>query len=182
MMQDFQYCSRLVTYECERATRATTADEFSQSAHRISNGATYAQEALDLCIQPEDKGLGIQAIKALQAASTPALDAYTQFQFETAKDTNWVLSLVAMVACVQSYPVIAKTLMADKSMPTDTIWYKLFTEPNSVDDGSTERERAFFIANFDLWKDHYKEASEIFRKACQSEIDLWAVTEHPGDV
>ena len=40
----------------------------------------------------------------------------------------------------------------------------------------------FFIQNFDAWKDHYNEAQAIFRRACQGEIDLWGVAEHPQDV
>lgn len=32
---------------------------------------------------------------------------------------------------------------------------------------------AFFITNYAVWKDHYAEAKETFRRACKGEIDLW---------
>jgi hypothetical protein len=42
---------------------------------------------------------------------------------------------------------------------------------------------AFFVANYDTWKNiPYSKLRQIFREACQREIDLWAVGEDPGIV
>lgn len=35
----------------------------------------------------------------------------------------------------------------------------------------------FFIANYEVWKDHYDGAKAIFQQACKGEIDLWAYAE-----
>jgi hypothetical protein len=42
---------------------------------------------------------------------------------------------------------------------------------------------AFFVAHYDAWKSiPYSTLRQIFREACQREIDLWAVGEEPGIV
>ncbi len=82
----------------------------------------------------------------------------------------------------------------------DTIWYNLWAVENAKYEQSTINQKGsfselsssshtvliilkeFFIQNFDAWKDHYAEATRIFRRAVQGEIDLWATAEDPGDV
>ena len=85
------------------------------------------------------------------------------------------------------------------SRHSDTLWYNLWAVENAKYEDSTIRQKGkaltigdlykayafpaeFFIQNFDAWKDHYAEATKIFRRACQGEIDLWGTALNPGDL
>ncbi|PCH36774.1 heme oxygenase-like protein [Wolfiporia cocos MD-104 SS10] len=181
MVQDFLYCIKLMIFETDRSSRATTSAVFDISADRIAGDASYAKDLLQTCIQAQPEGLAIDEYKVLQASPTKAMSSYTDFQITTAQDASWVLALVAMIPCIQSYYKIAADLK-DNSKHKDTIWYKLWVEENAKYEDSTVHQKQFFAENFDAWKDHYDEATRIFRRACQGEIDLWAVAENPGDV
>ncbi|KAI0292761.1 hypothetical protein BC826DRAFT_1018029 [Russula brevipes] len=67
----------------------------------------------------------------------------------------------------------------------DTIWYEHWVIPNSNEHSRqcTLKLKAFFVANYDTWKSiPYSKLRQIFREACQREIELWAVGEEPGIV
>ncbi|THG96145.1 hypothetical protein EW026_g5639 [Hermanssonia centrifuga] len=181
MVQDFLYCIRLMVYHTNRASNATNTADFDTSVGKVSSGADYAKDMLTTCTVPPPNGLGIVDSKVLQATPTEALTSYTDFQINTAIDATWVLALVALVPCIQSYYEIAVDLK-DNSVHKDTIWYNLWAVENAQYEQSTINQKEFFIQNFDAWKDHYAEATRIFRRAVQGEIDLWATAEDPGDV
>lgn len=48
----------------------------------------------------------------LQATPADVLDEYTDFQIQTAETHNWVMSLVAMIPCIQvhwsMFPAVAE--------------------------------------------------------------------------
>ncbi|KAI0079508.1 hypothetical protein K474DRAFT_624355 [Panus rudis PR-1116 ss-1] len=173
MVQDFIYCARLVTYETDRANKATTAAQYNISAERIGKDASYANSMLITCITPSPDGLGISPDTAvLQAKIADVLESYTDYQISTANNRGWVESLVVMIPCIQSYYQIAHDLKAN-STDKDSLWYKLWAVVND-DESYPTNQRDFFIANYDAWKDiKYQELTEIFRRACQGEIDLW---------
>ena len=90
-----------MTYESDRAGKATNQDDFNTSAGRVSNDAEYAKESLATCTTASPKGLGIQDSHALEATPTEALKSYTDFQIETASTSSWVMGLVAMIPCIR---------------------------------------------------------------------------------
>lgn len=83
---------------------STTTEEFDETAVKASHYCTYAQGALHLCVDPIDKGLGMNDTTVLQTEAAPVTDEYTKFQFETAREYNWVMGLVAMIPCIQVSP------------------------------------------------------------------------------
>ncbi|PSR79403.1 hypothetical protein PHLCEN_2v7048 [Hermanssonia centrifuga] len=176
-----------MVYDTNRASKAANTADFDTSVDKVSSGAEYAKDMLTTCTVPPPNGVGIVDSKVLQATPTEALTSYTDFQINTAIDTTWVLALVAMVPCIQAYYDIAVDLK-DNSVHKDTIWYNLWAVENAKYEQSTINQKVliilkeFFIQNFDAWKDHYAEATRIFRRAVQGEIDLWATAEDPGDV
>ena len=100
--QDFLYCIRLMTYEADRAGKATNSEDFDTSTARVSSDADYAKESLTTCTTPMPNGLSIKDSSALGANPTEALKSYTDFQISTAGAASWVLALVAMVPCIQA--------------------------------------------------------------------------------
>ncbi|KAH9836249.1 uncharacterized protein C8Q71DRAFT_858248 [Rhodofomes roseus] len=89
MVQDYIYCARRIMYQTERAIKSTTAEEFKDTTTKASHYCTYAQGALDLCVDDVDQGLGMKDIYVLQAQPADATNYYTDMQFETAKTHNW---------------------------------------------------------------------------------------------
>ena len=81
--------------------KSITTQEFDETAVKASHYCTYAQGALHLCVDPVDKGLGMNDTTVLQTDAAPVTNEYTKFQFETAKESNWVMGLVAMIPCIQ---------------------------------------------------------------------------------
>ncbi|KAF7794355.1 hypothetical protein EIP86_005489 [Pleurotus ostreatoroseus] len=181
LQQDFLYCVRLMNYEADRSSRAINSAEFDTSADRVADNAGYAKGGLVTCTAAPPEGLGIKDVNVLTAPPTKALTSYTDFQIQTATDRNWVLSLVAMVPCIQSYYQIAVALK-DNSVHKDTLWYNLWAVENAKYEDSTIKQREFFIQNFDSWRYYLDDAKAIFRQACQGEIDLWATALDPQDV
>ncbi|KAH9932965.1 uncharacterized protein B0H18DRAFT_1115608 [Fomitopsis serialis] len=98
-------------------------------------------------------------------------------QFNTARTHNWVMGLVAMIPCIQAYYALAHPLYENATDDVKkTLWYKLWIEPNgnvTPDEAGVTSQISFFTANYDVWKDHYAEAKDIFQKACKGEIGLW---------
>ena len=90
-----------MNYETDRSSRAMNSADFDTSADRVADDASYAKGGLATCTITPPGGLGIKDVNVLTAPPTDALTSYTDFQIETAAEKNWVLSLVAMVPCIQ---------------------------------------------------------------------------------
>ena len=90
-----------MTYEADRAGKATRSADFETSTERVASDASYAKDALATCTSAPPNGLSIKDSSALQARVTEALKTYTDFQISTASTTSWVLALVAMIPCIQ---------------------------------------------------------------------------------
>jgi len=181
MRQDFLYCVKLMTYEADRSVKAQSSASFQVSTQRVKNNADYSNDILTTCTTAQPDGLGIAELTVLETRATLALLWYNQFQILVANETNWVVSLVAMVPCIQSYYQIAVDLK-ENSTHKDTLWYNLWAVVNAQYEESTIRQRDFFIANYDQWKDQYEKANQIFQLACNGEIGLWATALNPDDL
>ncbi|KZT70044.1 hypothetical protein DAEQUDRAFT_726042 [Daedalea quercina L-15889] len=132
MVQDYIYCARGIFYQTQRAMSSTSTEEFDETADKASRYCTYAQGALHLCVYPVDQGLGMNDTSVLQTKAAPVTDSYTKFQFETARDYNWVMGLVAMIPCIQSYYALANPLYknaTDKVKRTSGL--RLLTDENA---------------------------------------------------
>jgi len=181
MIQDYIYCARSISYQVDRALKTTKGTDFDTTADKAKNYCDYAKGALHLCIDAADKGLGINDAVVLRATPADVLDEYTEFQASTAEKHDWVMGLVAMIPCIQSYYGIAKPLYDNASADVkNTPWYKLWIKPNggvTPEEAGVTGQISFFTANYAAWKDSYAEAKEIFRRACEGEIALWNYAE-----
>ncbi|KAF9785115.1 hypothetical protein BJ322DRAFT_809345 [Thelephora terrestris] len=179
MIQDFHYSLKLITFETARACKALDSAEFDVSLKRIKGKTDYASVLLNTCVSQSPSGLGVEMSTVLGACESDALKSYTDFQISTAYSNDWVVSLVAMVPCIQSYFQIAMDLR-DSSAHKDTAWYNLWVLENAKYESSILKQRSFFMENSDRWKDQYEKANEIFRKSCQGEIDFWEAVLNSG--
>ena len=197
---------------------------------RVQKNTDYANAILSTCTSQLPGGLGIESSTVLGACESDALKSYTDFQISTASSADWVVSMVAMIPCIQvcfppffrihgsltsngdsqSYYQIAMDL---KDSSTHKGQRKIITNfqcianvlsPQTLSGTSCGFRRtpntkgllsgrevgtllaspsevpltpasAFFIENSYRWKSQYEKVNEIFRKACQGEIDFWAV-------
>lgn len=101
MQQDFLYCVKLMTYEAERSIKAQSSAEFATSTERVKTNADYSNVILATCTADPPVGLGIKDLEVLETRATLALMWYNQFQILCAQETDWVISLVAFVPCIQ---------------------------------------------------------------------------------
>jgi len=180
MVQDFLYCARLMLFDTERSIKASTEVDYETLVGKIQSHAGYAYSLLTTCIED----LSIPEATVLEAKREWETTLYTEFTINVAENFDWVVSLVSMIPCIQSYYEIAKDLR-DNSTYQDTLWYTYWVLPNSGDSAqqSALKQTAFFIANQETWQQaSYTKLRKIFREACQREIDLWAVTEDPESV
>jgi len=180
MIQDFLYCARLMLFDTERSLKAPDVKTYEELTQKIESHTRYARKLLGVCTQE----LQIPERRVLQATREWATTQYTEFTVDVAESFDWVASLVAVIPCIQSYYEIAKDLK-DYSIHEDTIWYEHWVIPNSNEHSlqCTLKQKAFFVANYDAWKSiPYSNLRQIFREACQREIDLWAVGDEPGIV
>jgi thiaminase len=86
-----------MTYEAYRALNALSLKELSTSKDRLLRAAGYADGIFNTCT----KKLGISDSTVLKTKATEALNSYMEFQINTARDNDWVLSMVALVPCLQ---------------------------------------------------------------------------------
>ena len=68
---------------------------------RVSRRTTYGGVFLDTCTAALPNGLGIPDSVVLATPETQALSDYITLLFSAAKNQNWVMSLVAMIPCIQ---------------------------------------------------------------------------------
>ena len=90
-----------MTYEAERSVKAQSSADFSVSTERVKGNADYSNDILKTCTASPPSGLGIPELTVLETRATLALSWYNQFQILVANNTNWVISLVAMIPCIQ---------------------------------------------------------------------------------
>jgi thiaminase len=181
MIQDFFYCVQLIAYNADRAAKAPNPTIYGKLTRTLNDTLTqWAPNALQSCTDPDK--LNIPDTVVFAAKREEATERYTKFISDIAEDENWVVSLLAQVAGIQSYYAIASDLKQNSAYQ-DTAWYRLWAVENAKHYRSTVEQINFFKNNYESWKDTpYEKLTRIFRKACQSEIDLWNVALNPGPV
>jgi len=179
MVQDFLYCARVMLYDTERSTKAPDEATYETLNGRIRSNATYGLAILKTCIH----SLGISESNVLQARREDATKKYVDFIVDIAERYDWIVSLLAIVPCIQSYYQIAVNIEVYPSVDINTIWYKYWVEENVKYGDSVERQIQFFRTHAAVWqKIDYSRLREIFREGCQREIELWSVGLNPGKV
>jgi len=177
MIQDFFYCGRLMLFDTERSMKAPTQAIYTTLTQQIKDDADYTGTLLTTCIQD----IGIPEAAIFQAKPEWETNMYTAFTINAAENFDWVVSLVSMIPCIQSYYYIANDLAANSTYQ-DTLWYNYWVVPNDDISWATNQSN-FFIDNYDTWSQiPYAKLRRIFREGCQRELDLWALGEEPGDV
>ena len=68
---------------------------------RVGRRAGYGKDLLKTCTTAPPDGLGIQDSVVLATPATDALERYIAFLIDAANSQNWVMSLVAMIPCIQ---------------------------------------------------------------------------------
>lgn len=178
-VQDFKYCEGLMRYDAARAANAPTTEEVLAGADDIKSGKEFADSVLDACVQ-----LGIPKAKVFSAKKELAAQSYTQFEVQSAKEEDWVTSKVAMIPCIQGYYEIAGKMITN-SKRKDTDWYTGWVLPNH-EWKYCAKQIQFFEANAKDWRNATPSVQEkwhkIFKKACQHEVDFFAIGENPEDV
>jgi thiaminase len=101
MQQDFLYIANLGTYEAIRGLKATNRQDFETSMDRVGKRAKYAKDHLKMCTTAPPNGLGIEESTILATPETKALQQYVALLLDTAVKENWVMSVVAMIPCIQ---------------------------------------------------------------------------------
>jgi len=164
-------------FDTERSTKAPTAETYKVLTDNIADSAQYALDLLKTCTGD----LSIAEASVLEARREWETTIYTAFTLNVVENFDWVVSLVSMIPCIQSYYEIAKDLK-ENSTYQDTLWYNYWVLPNASDEYAV-KQQAFFIANYETWKEiPYRQLRQMFREGCQREIDLWAVGEEPESV
>jgi len=175
MIQDFLFCGRVLLYHTERSLKAPNQAEYKNLTGKISSNADYSYSLLETCTG----NLGLQDTTVLQTAPAKATTDYKDFVVEVAENVNydWVVTLVAMVPCIQSYYQLAVDIRDYQPTPDKTtLWYVNWVEPNVQYESSIKKQIQFFKDHAAEWKKAtYTDLRKIFRDACQREIDLWAV-------
>ena len=101
MQQDFLYIVKQCQYEADRGLKATNTKDFETSMDRVGKRASYGKDLLKTCTTAPPNGLGIQDSVVLATPATDALKRYITLLIDAANNQNWVMSLVAMIPCIQ---------------------------------------------------------------------------------
>jgi thiaminase len=105
MQQDFLYITKLGIYEANRGLKATNTLDFETSMDRVGKRAKYAKDHLKMCTTAPPNGLGIEESTILATPETEALQQYVALLLDAADKENWVMSVVAMIPCIQVSPL-----------------------------------------------------------------------------
>ncbi|KAI0278973.1 hypothetical protein BC826DRAFT_1181419 [Russula brevipes] len=175
LSQDFLYCGRVLLYHTERSLKAPSQAEYKNLTGKISSNAEYSFSLLETCTGK----LGLKDTTVLHTPPAKATTDYKNFVVGVAENVkyDWVVTLVAMVPCIQSYYKIAVDIRDYKPTPDKTtLWYVNWVEPNLKYESSIKKQIQFFKDHAAEWKKAtYTDLRKIFHDACQREIDLWAV-------
>ena len=76
---------------------------------KVGKRAAYAKDLLKTCTSAPPTGLGIKDSDVISTHATKALTQYINLLVNAATTQNWVMSMVAMVPCVQVSPVPPRT-------------------------------------------------------------------------
>ncbi|KAI0298491.1 hypothetical protein BC826DRAFT_102670 [Russula brevipes] len=125
MVQDFLYCGRLMLFDTERSTKALTEAIYMTLTGQIKDDADYAGTLLTTCT----RDLAIPEASVLQTKREWETNMYTAFTINVVENFDWVVSLVSMIPCIQSYYEIAKDLRVNSthqgSPRVQKFWYPL---------------------------------------------------------
>lgn len=86
-------------YDTTRASKAPDVATYEMLVQKLKDDADYAVQLLKTCADPQK--LGIAADVVIGAVREDATKRYTEFSVETAEHTDWIISLVAMIPCIQ---------------------------------------------------------------------------------
>jgi thiaminase len=84
-------------YHTERSLKAPDQTEYKNLTGKISSNATYSVSLLETCTGK----LGLKDTTVLHTPPAKATTDYKNFVVEVAEKYDWVVSLVAMVPCIQ---------------------------------------------------------------------------------
>ena len=101
MQQDFLYIVKQCQYEAERGLKAKNTSGFQESMHRVNKRTVYGETLLNTCTAAPPNGLGIADSVVLATPQTQALRDYITLLINAANNQNWIMSLVAMIPCIQ---------------------------------------------------------------------------------
>ena len=76
---------------------------------KVGKRAAYAKDLLKTCTTAPPTGLGIKDSDVISTHATKALIQYIDLLTNAANTQNWVMSMVAMVPCVQVNPLTSRT-------------------------------------------------------------------------
>ncbi|KAF7361397.1 Heme oxygenase-like protein [Mycena sanguinolenta] len=169
MIQDFFYLRRLSTFNAERAVTAQDIKTYTDLADRIRRGVGYALDQLSVLTSQ----LGVPASVVFQTPLAAVTARYLEFLIEEVKKRNWVLSLVALAPCIQSYFTIADNVAKAGTVDKNSDWYKLFVSQHKAFEQSALKQRALLKANAKLWAPYYPVARIMFITACGFEQLFW---------
>jgi thiaminase len=84
-------------YDTERSLKAPNQTEYKGLTDKIADDAHYSNGMLETCTGP----LELNGTKVLQTPLEKAIEDYAKFAVGAADTYDWVVSLVAMIPCIQ---------------------------------------------------------------------------------
>ncbi|KAG9101719.1 hypothetical protein FS749_004186 [Ceratobasidium sp. UAMH 11750] len=169
MMQDFIYLRSYVRFKLGFYYKTDDWAVISMEAPKsIQNDVEYANAQLKTCTED----LNIPDATVLAATPRPKVKEYIEYENNAIVTESWFSLHVLMLPCIIGYHDIANKLKADPSTKKDTIYYKLWIDPNSQG-SSPQKYRDYFNKNMAQMVPHPLELghwNDLFRKACEMEI------------
>jgi thiaminase len=84
-------------FDTERSLKAPDVKTYEALTQKIESHTRYARKLLGVCTQE----LQIPERRVLQATREWATTQYTEFTIDVAERFDWVVSLVAVIPCIQ---------------------------------------------------------------------------------
>jgi len=172
MKQDYFYVANLIKLEESNLSSARTAEDLGAVLEQLLGAVKFTGDFFATLTVEQPHGLDISASVVLDTTASEVLEEYINSINSAAGDANRILAYVVVIACYQSYYIIAADLYR-YSIHKNTPWYKFWAEANYGYGDSCLRQQNFFIDNYGHWIGHEKEITELFRKTCQLELGLW---------
>ncbi|KAG9120563.1 hypothetical protein FRC07_003888 [Ceratobasidium sp. 392] len=128
MVQDFLYLRSYVRFKLGFYYKTDDWAVLSTEAPKsIQNDVDYANYQLKTCTQD----LNIPDTTVLAATPRPKVKEYIEYENNAIVTESWFSLHVLMLPCIIGYHDIASKLKDDPSTKKDTIYYKLWIDPNS---------------------------------------------------